>query len=145
MEDHCIRWEPTPGVIGPAADISFAYAGRDNAAVTMHFSRVAGLPDEDLVLRFTCVVALRWELECPGLNPMPLELPKCTSAKWTKWTFPLLKIEKSSWLEQYAPIYKPREGLVLSHFLLVSMNDLVQIIARADASTEWIAARGDAS
>lgn len=142
MKERCCRWEPTSGIVGPAADISFAYSGRENAFVTMHFSRVVGLPMQDLLLRFRDIVALRWELECPGFDPVPKELPKCTVAKWTTWTFPLLRIEESSWLRKYAPIYQLPKGPSLSHFLLISMNDLVQLIARSDATAEWIPGDG---
>jgi hypothetical protein len=143
MQGHCSKWEPAPGIVGPSADISFAYSGRDKASVTMHFSRVVGLPPEDLLLRFEGLVALRWELECPGFDPVPKDLPKCTEVQWRIWTFPLLKIEESEWLKQYQPIYEPAKAPSLSHFLLVSMNDLVQLIARSDATAEWISVRSD--
>lgn len=143
MKESCSKWMPVSDVIGPAADISFAYSRRDNCSVTMHFSRVVGLPPEDLLLRFTDIVALRWELECPGFDPTPESLPKCTLSKWSKWTFPLLKIKRSQWLTQYSSIYQHTDCPELSHFLLVSMNDLVQIIARSDAGAEWIPASPD--
>ncbi len=139
MKKKCHRWEPISGIVGPAADISFSYAGRDLGTVTLHFSRVKGLPSEDLSLHFTHLVALRWELECPGFDPTPENLPKCISPKWSGWTFPLLEIENSSWLDQYAPTYIHPNGPSLSHFLLVSMNDLVQIIACSDVKSEWVA------
>jgi hypothetical protein len=143
MEERCCNWEPAPRIVGPAAAISFACSGRDSGSVIMHFSRVPGLPAEDLLLRFQDLVALRWELECPGFDPMPKDLPKCTEEKWHDWVFPLLKIEGSAWLQQYEPIYGRANSL--SHFLLISQNDLVQLIARSDATAEWIAPCADAT
>jgi hypothetical protein len=131
-------WQPVDGIVGPCADMSFSYSGRDRTFVTMHFSHVKDLPENDLTLDFRGAVAMKWELECPGFNEMPQDLPKCRDPKWQMWTFPLLQVEDSSWLQQFKPIYEHPQGSKLAHFLLVSMNDLVQLIANAEVGAKWI-------
>ena len=71
---------------------------------------------------------------------MPRSLPRCTAPEWQNWTFPLLQVAGSEWLGRYQAIYPPMPA-PLAHFLLVSTNDLVQLVARADAVAEWIPGR----
>ena len=131
-------WEPVPGIIGPCADISFERPASGNALrVTMHFSRTKGLPSQDLHLRFDGPLALRWEDECPGFDPVPEQLPKCATATWREWAFPLLKVEGSELLRQVRAIHELDGTPEIAHFLLVSMNDLVQIVARSEVRSEW--------
>ena len=131
-------WEPVPGIIGPCADISFERAASGVVIlVTMHFSNVIGLPGRDLRLRFSGPLALRWEVECPGFDLVPRELPKCTVSAWRDWTFPLLRVEGGELLEQFRSVYEYCCGPKISHFLLISMNDLVQIVARSDVEVDW--------
>ena len=131
-------WEPVQGIIGPCGDISFERIGPDVLFVTMHFSNVIGLPEKDLHLRFSGPLALRWEVECPGFDPVPGELPKCTVPEWRDWTFPLLTVEGSEFLETFRLIYAHGSAPGISHFLLVSMDDLVQIVANSAVDAEWV-------
>jgi len=137
---QCSRWEPADQIVGPCADISFAYSTRESVSATLHFSQTAGLPNRDLVLTFNGVLSLLWELEGPGVSAMPRNLPRCTAPEWKTWTFPLLQVTGSEWLRQYQSIY-PAGPVPLAHFLLVSTNDLVQLVARADAVAAWIPGR----
>ena len=106
----------------------------------MHFSQTTGLPNRDLLLTFNGVLSLLWELEGPGVSAMPRNLPRCTRPEWKAWTFPLLQVTGSEWLGQYQSIY-PATPTPLAHFLLVSTNDLVQLVARADAIAQWVPGR----
>ena len=134
---HCSIWQPAEGIVGPCAELSFSYSERDAARVTMHFSLQPGLPNRDLVLRFHGMVAMLWELEGPGVSALPRNLPKCTANEWRNWTFPLVNVEGSEWLAQYQAIYHAG-STPLAHFLLVSMNDVLQLIARRDVHAEWV-------
>ena len=67
-------------------------------------------------------------------------MPKCSAPEWNRWTFPLLKVEGSELLEQFRGIYEIGEGPKLAHFLLLSMDDILHVVARDNkVSAEWIA------
>jgi hypothetical protein len=136
------KWEPVSGIIGPSEAISFVYWGRRQGLIVMHFSRVPKLSTKDLLLRFEDMAAIRWELECPGFEAYPKDLPKCTVEKWRQWIFPLLKIEGSQLLEQHQSS-QPSTKHSLSHFLLISMDDIVQIVAGSNVIVEWISPCAD--
>ncbi len=135
-------WNPVPDVVGPCADISFERLLTGELQVTMHFSTVVGLPDKDLQLRFTNVLAVWWEVECPGIEAVPAKLPKCAAPEWDKWTFPLLTVEGAEFLERLRPIYERAGVAALGLFLLVSMNDLIQVVASSIVEATWV--RGQA-
>jgi len=125
------------GIVSPCADISINYGGPDKASLTMHFSRVRGRPDQDVLLEFNGLIALRWESESFSLNPLPEPLPKCTEADWAGWTFPLLKVSNSLWLERYSarnPVAAERRV----HYAFTAMNDLVQLLALPEVNARWI-------
>jgi hypothetical protein len=103
----------------------------------MHISNVKGLPDRDLQITFSEAVALRWERESPGVERCPIKLPKLTGPEWSQWTFPLLKIQGAEWLKQWQPIY----GQKLEQFMLVSMNDLLHVVAGPTTQTLWVPGR----
>jgi hypothetical protein len=135
-------WNPAPDIVGPCADISFERLLAGELLITMHFSNVVGLPNKDLQLRFIDALAVRWEVECPGFETVPAELPKCAASEWNRWTFPLLTVEGSGFLEQFRPIYERDGAAKLGHFLLVSMNDLIQVVApRSCVEAAWVPGR----
>ena len=123
MIEKAIKWEPVPGIDGLFGSISFAYAPGDgrSISVTMHGER-------NLHLHFARAIALRFEDDCPGFNPLPRPLPMLR----VDVTFPLLKIEQSLWVSQWHPLHT---GLV--HFALLSSDDLVQLIARPSVDAHW--------
>ncbi len=136
-DEHCVQWDGVTGIVSPCADISFVYDQPDEVTVTMHFSCVKGLPSRDLVLSFSGAISARWESESFGLNTLPDTLPKCGGIGWESWTFPLLKIENSSWLKLHVDCHPDAaEGRV--HFALVTMNDLFQVLALPTVITKWI-------
>jgi len=130
-------WSPVSDVVGPCADISFERTLPGALIVTMHFSLTKGLPNRDLRIAFAQAAAIRWEEECPGLEPVPRELPKLTNPKWSTWTAPLLGLEDSVLLRSLRAIH----GEHLQHFLLVSMNDLLHVVAGPSVEASWVAGR----
>jgi len=67
-------------------------------------------------------------------------MPKCPDPEWARWTFPIRRVEGSELLEQFRGIYETGHGLKLAHFLLLSMDDILHIVARDNEVTaEWIA------
>lgn len=121
MMEIASKWEPVEDIDAAFGSISCSFAGGSLTA-TLHGTR-------SLLLRFTGVVACRYELECPGLDPLPRPLPMLRSGA----TFPLLVVAQSRWLAQYEPIYVGRK-----HFVLVSSDDLFQLIANPDVSAGWL-------
>ena len=132
------NWQPVSKVVGPCADISHVRTQQGALTVTMHFSLVVGLPNEDLRLQFPGALAMHWETECPGFFPVPRDMSHCTDSRWTSWEFPLQRVHGSQLLEQFQEICQLGNAPELSHFLLISMNDLVHVIAPSDATAEWI-------
>jgi hypothetical protein len=120
MTEHAAKWLPVPDIDSMFGSISFSFE-RSSLSVTMNGARC-------LELIFTGIVALRYEDECPGFDPLPKPLPMLREHE----TFPLLKIEQSRWLEQFDKIYFGR-----CHFALVSSDDLIQVIAKPDVFARW--------
>jgi len=134
---QCLIWDPLPGLDFPCADMSFAYNPPYRVIARMRFSNIVNGPSSDLQLSFSGAIALRWESESFGLIPLPKPLPKCRSESWSRYTFPLLRVEHSSWLAEHEAYYLlAAEGR--AHFALVSLNDLLHILALPDVDTQWI-------
>lgn len=76
----------------------------------MHFSKVKDGPTLDLELLFSGAITLRWADEFTGsvFHPMSVPAPKCRNERWSKWVFPLLIIQESSWLVTYQYPGNPR-------------------------------------
>jgi len=123
------------GIDSPCEEISFSYVRDDTATLVMKFSRVGG--DRLVTLQFTRVVVLCAEEECPGgFIPLPGPLPKLGRGVQPGWTFPLLKLVDSEALAQYDAIFH-RKNQPLAHFCLISLHNLVQVIASADVKAVW--------
>jgi hypothetical protein len=120
MTSTISKWNPVSDVDCEFGSIQFSFEN-DEAVVRM-------VGDRTLVLRFLGVVALRFEQECPGFDFPPLPLPTLRESA----TFPLLRVEASSWREQYRAVYPE-----ISHFALVSSDHLLQILARSDVEARW--------
>jgi hypothetical protein len=137
MSTHCVIWEPIPGIATPCADISFQYDAPNCLHVLMRFSNVANGPTEDLALEFGGPILLRWEDETISRDDLGLApLPKCQEAPWSGRTFPLLHVLESPWLASLDG-YPSAEGR--QHFKLVSMNDIIDVIARSHVNAKWVA------
>ncbi len=134
------RWLPQPEIEVACADISFAWASEAKAKliVLMHFSRVVDGLDRDLELAFDRPLAFQWEDESYGLIESPSDLPKCAAEKFKNWTHPTLRIYGSRWRELYANRkYTKTETDILVHYFLVSMNDLVHVLAEQEPISRW--------
>ena len=94
MALRATKWQPVADIDSPFESISYAF--RDDAlSLQMHGTRT-------LVLGFSGVVALRFENECPGYDfTGGADLPMLRPSQ----TFPLLRIEGSPWLEQWALVW----------------------------------------
>jgi hypothetical protein len=135
------KWLPQPGIEVACADISFTWVSEAGAklVILMHFSRVIEGLDRDLELTFDRPLAFQWEDESYGLIETPGDLPKCAAEKFKSWTHPTLRIEGSRWRETYANRkYASTDIDHLVHFFLVSMNDLVHVLAENEPSSRWI-------
>jgi hypothetical protein len=137
-EMNAAVWHPVVGIDGPCSDISFSRALPEDLVITMHFSLVRGLPNQDLQLSFSNVCALHWEDEFPGLYPMPESMAKCANSQWARWVFPLQKIEGSELLQEHQRVRETGVPRKLAHFLLISMNDLVHVIAGDEPRARWV-------
>ena len=124
MIERSIAWYPLSDIDCPFGSISYSYHRGKKLSVTLHGERT-------LNLSFTTVTAVRFELECPGYDPIPKPLPGLKQNP--RYSFPLLIIENSQWSEQFTPIYGE-----LLQFVLISSDDLVQIIASPIVLAEWV-------
>ena len=135
MTEEATIWEAVPdleSIDSPFHSIAFAQSPRIGHATEGRTIRVVMHGTRDLCLCFTHVHALRFEDDCPGFDPLPHPLP----ALREQVTFPLLQIRHSRWLGQWEPF-----GVVahdrLTHFALLSLDDLVQLIAGPDVEAYW--------
>ena len=136
MAHRCLVWEPVSGITSPCADISYSYEAPAHLTVRMNFSRTTGGPGRDLKMVFTGPIALAWAPEHYGaLDSIEGELPKCPDPRWSKWTFPLLKVMDSQWLKRHVDHHPGAAGCV--HFYLVGMNDLVSVLALPEVQAQW--------
>jgi hypothetical protein len=121
MESAAI-WTPVPDIDEGFGSIVFTRLSDPERTLDLEMRG-----DRDLLLRFTGVIALRYEDECPGFDPLPKPLPILK----TRVTFPLLRIQESRWLDQWS-MYKGRV-----HFAMISSDDLVQVIAKPNVEARW--------
>lgn len=131
-------WEPIDGISGPCNQIAFSYTSDHTATVIMTFAGPAGERSRDLVLRFRQVVVLTSEDEAPGgfvRAPEIKSLPKLRREDNPTWTFPLMKLIDSEPLAQYQ-MMRPSTP-PLAHFFLVSMGNLVHVVACANVEASW--------
>jgi hypothetical protein len=130
-------WEPIAGINGPSGQISFSYVPAHTATVRMTFAGLAGGPPRGLTLKFKRVVVLCGEEECPGgFSPTPKLLPKLGRGNHPNYTFPLLRFVDSEPLKQYDQIFHQKDQ-PLAHFYLISLHNLVHVIASGDVGATW--------
>jgi hypothetical protein len=132
--EHCVKWEPISGISSECVDISFSYDPPNRLVALMHFSQDQ---PRDLRLAFDGAISFRWEDESFGLNPLPDPLPQIGHGQHPTFTFPLLRVEHSAWLETHEARETPSsEGRC--HFALLALNDLAQILAFPQVEAAWI-------
>jgi hypothetical protein len=137
------KWFPLAEIDVACADVSVAWtAGKQSKCVVlMHFSRVLGGPDVDLEITFSNPLSLQWEDESFGLVPAPTVLPKCANDRFSQWTHPTLIVEDSRWADAYASRkYAANDPALLgvTHYFLVSMNDLVHVLCESKPVARWV-------
>jgi len=120
MAHRVSKWHPVTDIDSPFGSIEYSFQ-QEALSVRMIGTRT-------LVLRFSGVVALRFEQECPGFDFVPLPLPLLRPSQ----TFPLLLVEESEWLDQFKTIYGD-----LSHFALASSDHLLQLLAKRNVEARW--------
>ena len=127
MAPRANKWQPVPDINAMFGSMSYAFRQDNTLSVQM-------LGDRTLVLDFSGVVALRFENECPGFDFLNgIELPMLRPRE----TFPLLSVEGSAWLEQWAAIYGE-----LSHFALVASDHLLELCAKPVVQARWASLAG---
>jgi hypothetical protein len=143
---HAEAWEPIEGICGPCDHIAFSYIPYHAATIRMTFACTARGPARDLILKFKQVIVLSSEDECPGgFVPAPAikTLPKLGRGDDPTWTFPLLKLVDSEPLKQYQSMRPANPAL--AHFFIISMDNLVHVIASSDVVAVWSKVRRVAS
>jgi hypothetical protein len=123
MSERATAWRPVPDINEGFGSISFSYDANDSrcAHVLMNGTR-------KLSLKFTRVIAFQFEDECPGNFKLPPAVPKLRE----NLVFPLLKIDNSEWINQW-PMWSN-----LTHYMLLSSDDLVRLIALPEVDAHWL-------
>jgi hypothetical protein len=135
---HCERWEPVPGIESPCSDIAFSFESNRVLTITMYFHPMVDAPNRDLVMKFKDAIAFKWNEESVGfIHPLPPPGPTIDISRRSKWTFPTLQVINSSWLAEYLDGY-PDAAEGRAHFVLLSLDDEVEILASPDVEAEWI-------
>ena len=137
MGERVTKWMPQPEIDFSCADISYEWRSRKDATlvVVMHFSRVLDGFAQDLQLTFSRVLAVQWEEESSGLIHSQSSLPTCT---FRGWTHPTLIVEGSEWASRYAANRHAADDARVTHYLLVSLNDLLHVLAEVEPRTRWV-------
>src|SRR5262245_4012470 len=143
MSQQARKWLPQPEIDSPCADISYEWRSGEHAAlvVTMHFSRIVDGLATDLELTFDHPLAVSWEDESFGLVESPAHLPKCSSARFRRYAHPTLVIDGSPWAARYAArkyAENDPDAAAVTHYFLVSLNDLLHILAERQPRARWI-------
>ena len=139
------KWNTQPDIASGCADISYRWESEQRAQliVLMHFSRVVDGSRMDLELAFPSPLAVMWETESFGLIDSPVELPKLSGPRFGGWTFPTILVENSAWAERYAARkYSANDinALHIKHYFLVSLNDLLHVLAEGTPRSKWVEA-----
>ena len=138
------KWFPQPEIDCPCADISFRWESVKGGTlkVLMHFSRTVDGLSNDLEIDFGTPLAVAWEEESFGLFFETSEvLPKCGRVSFERWTHPALILSDSRWRDSYADrkyVADDRRSAHITHYFLVSMNDLLHVLAETDPKSQWV-------
>src|ERR1044071_6327010 len=133
-----IKWEAVGSINDACTDISFTYGSGAHAtlAIRMHFSRLKGAAQRDLLITFKSPIGFRWDEEGPycleSLPPVQ-SMPKLETGEHPTWTFPLLLLESSPWVAKHLQV---RAGAKLNHYVFISLNDTVEVLGEKDAKAE---------
>ena len=132
---HCIKWCPVAGINSVCADIGLVYEPPARLTLRLYFSHIRGNPLKDIRLKFEYVAGFHYEDECFYGACLPDELPR---AEGRGFTFPLLIIEDSPWASAMTARHSQGEGCV--HYVFLSLNDIVEVLAPPPVHAEWVPA-----
>jgi hypothetical protein len=140
MPERAILWEPLADVDFPCPRLDFEFTNSNDLNVAMRFSELntGSEPRKpDLELRFSGVIGLRWAPEFHGsiIQPQVPSRPKCRDQSWQLWVLPVVVVQESTWLSQYMDLPGTENR---QHFSIVCMEDLLDVIALAEAQVRWI-------
>ncbi len=121
-------WYPVPDVDDAFGRITFSSNERRSNKSNSRSVTVLLHGERTLSLEFNAVVAFHFEDDCPGTVPLPKERPRLNH----NFMFPLLRIENSKWRDQW--FMWPN----VTHHALLSLDDLVHIVAAPDVIARWI-------
>jgi hypothetical protein len=126
-------------VNAPCAGIAFSRPKDWDLKVVMYFSHVVDGIAEDLEITFERAFALTWHEEAlhSVSIPWPKPLPTLAGGKWDRWTYPFLQIYQSEWIKRFD--FMP-QSKGLGHIVLVSMNDIIEVVASPAPRFRWLAA-----
>ena len=137
-----VPWNPIAGIDSFCADVEFSFRPPDlvrprwHLTVRLYFSFVRGNPAKDMLLEFEDAVAFRWEDECFGADSLPDGLP-LIQGPVMNFTFPLLVIEESPWIERLAGRH-PVQAEGKTHYAFTSLNGMAEAIAGPPIRVEWV-------
>lgn len=72
MKEQAKAWFPVSDIDSAFGSISFSYNGGQSLLLTLHGERT-------LTIDYSTVIAVRFELECPGFDPIPRPMPTLNS------------------------------------------------------------------
>lgn len=138
--ERAVLWEPLAKVDFPCPRLEFQFDDCSDLRVVMRFSELNTGEEpqkRDLELCFSGVIGLRWVPEFHGsiIQPSVPSRPKCREEAWSLWVLPVVVVEDSSWLSQYMNLPGTENR---QHFSIVCMEDVLDVIALADARVRWI-------
>ena len=101
------------------------------------FSEIVGGRTQDLCLRFGRVVAIASfeEIAYPW-DDEDVELPRL-SGDWRNYTYPILTIENSEWMELVGDAL-PQRSEALTHFCVVTLDKTIDVLAEHRPTCIWI-------
>lgn len=116
------------GLSHPCADIYISYKDSHAISFEMKFSLVVNGFKNDIEVTFENPATFIWENESYSQIDLPDVLPKC-SKTFSDWVYPFIEVKNSEWLEKYEPISSAYGDSKLKQYALISMNDLVMVLA----------------
>jgi hypothetical protein len=144
LSPKAIRWEPTEEIPEtPCADFTLESYETGVLKLTLRYSWIEG-NNYDLMLTFSDVRAIRtfWDGDGDG-SQTDKEPPRCIGAN-SQFTWPLLEIEQSRWLNSGAfatsiAMVDASNELPWRHYRVLTLERSVDILARGAIPGKWVA------
>ena len=91
-------------------------------------------------INFGRPIAIQWEDETYCLTDFPDDIPECEKGSF-KFSHPTIIVEGSDWAAKYADnkysVDDPEADDVV-HYLLISLNDILQVLSEFKPVSKWI-------